>query len=108
MPESGSHATTSRRLIERAKRHDWFAVLVDFIIVVVGIFIGLQVNLWVQSRQDRAVERRYLDRLLADSDESIRVLQQAIALNDRRAATRPLLPAWRTRVLFPATPPCPT
>lgn len=87
MPESGSHATTSRRLIERAKRHDWFAVLVDFIIVVVGIFIGLQVNLWVQSRQDRAVERRYLDRLLADSDESIRVLQQAIALNDRRAAT---------------------
>jgi hypothetical protein len=87
LPESGSNATISRRLTERAKRHDWFAVLIDFIIVVVGIFIGLQVNLWVQTRQDRAVERRYLDRLLADSDESIVVLQQAIALNDRRAAT---------------------
>jgi hypothetical protein len=56
-------------------------------IVVVGIFIGLQVNLWVQSRQERAVERRYLQRLLADSDESALVLRQAIALNDRRAAT---------------------
>jgi hypothetical protein len=73
--------------VERAKGHDWLAVAIDFIIVVVGIFIGLQVNLWVQSRQDRAVERGYLQRLLADSDESIRVLQQSIALNDRRAAT---------------------
>jgi hypothetical protein len=87
VPKSGTNATIPRRLVERAKRHDWFAVLVDFIIVVVGIFIGLQVNLWVELRQDRAVERRYLERLLADSDESVLVLQQAIAVNERRAAT---------------------
>jgi hypothetical protein len=80
-------AVSSRRLIDRARRHDWFAVLVDLIIVIVGIFVGLQANLWVQSRQDRAVERRYLRRLLADSDENVLVLQKAIALNDRRAAT---------------------
>ena len=87
LPETVSNATISRRLAERVRRHDWFAVLVDFIIVVVGIFIGLQVNLWVQSRQERGVERRYLERLLADSDESVLVLREAIALNDRRAST---------------------
>jgi hypothetical protein len=62
-------------------------VLVDLLIVVLGIFIGLQANLWVQSRQDKAIERRYLERLLADSDASAEVLRQAIALNDTRAAT---------------------
>lgn len=80
-------ATKRHRIFKRVKQHDWFAVLVDFVIVVAGIFIGLQVNLWVQSRQDRATEHRYLERLLADSDASIEVLRQAIALNDARAGT---------------------
>jgi len=75
------------RVAERVKRHDWASTGTDFVIVVLGIFIALQANLWVQSRQDVETERRYLERLLADSDANVHLLQQAISLNERRAAT---------------------
>jgi hypothetical protein len=75
------------RVADRVKRHDWTSTFTDFVIVVLGIFIALQANLWVQRRQDVETERRYLDRLLADSDANIRLLQQAISLNEKRAAT---------------------
>ena len=79
-------AAGPRRFADRAKRHDWFAVAIDFLIVVFGIFIGLQANIWVQSRQDRAIEQRYLERLLADADESAVALREAVELNGKRAA----------------------
>lgn len=77
----------SRRFLDSVKRQDWFAVVTDFVIVVLGIFIGLQASLWVQTRQDVETEQRYLERLLADSDANVRALEQAIGVNDRRADT---------------------
>ena len=77
----------SRRFVEGIKRHDWAAVFTDFVIVVLGIFIGLQASLWVQRRQDVETERRYHERLLADSNANVRALEQAIGVNDKRAAT---------------------
>ena len=35
-----------RRISEHVKNQDWFAVCVDFCIVVVGVFIGIQVSNW--------------------------------------------------------------
>lgn len=84
---------SSRRFLDSIKRQDWTAVFTDFVIVVFGIFIGLQASLWVQTRQDIETERRYLGRLIADSDASIRVLQQAISWNESRAASLALLAA---------------
>ena len=55
-----------RRLAEAIKRQDWFVVLLEFLIVVTGIFGGLQVDDWNKLRQDRALERQYLARLLPD------------------------------------------
>lgn len=60
-----------RRFSQNLRRQDWFALLLDLLIVVVGIYLGLQVDAWNTSRQDRATEREYLERLLADMDESI-------------------------------------
>ena len=42
------------RLTEHVRRQDWFAVFLDFVIVVVGVFIGIQVSNWNAARQDRA------------------------------------------------------
>ena len=47
------------------------AVVTDLVIVVLGIVIGLQASQWVQTRQDIETERRYLKRLLADSDANV-------------------------------------
>jgi len=60
-----------RRISAHLKRQDWFAVGLDLLIVVVGIYIGLQVDAWNSIRQDRVVEREYLERLLVDMEESL-------------------------------------
>ncbi len=45
---------------------NWFAVFVDFIIVVVGVFVGLQVSNWNQAQQDSATEYQYIKRIQQD------------------------------------------
>ncbi len=55
-----------RRIIEHVKSESWFAVGLDFIIVVLGVFMGLQVQEWKQQRIDRDQERAYLERLSSD------------------------------------------
>ncbi len=57
------------RLIHHMKNQHWTAVFLDFVIVVVGVFIGLQVNNWNQAR----IQRATLDRQLT----SLRIEMQA-------------------------------
>ncbi len=52
-----------RRITEHVKAQNWTAVALDFLIVVVGVFIGLQVQQWTVERERRASEQRYLIRL---------------------------------------------
>ena len=66
-----------RRISAHLKRQDWFAVGLDLLIVVVGIYIGLQVDAWNSTRQDRVVEREYLERLLFDMEESLEAQRNA-------------------------------
>lgn len=74
-----------RRVTRHVRRQDWFAVFIDFLIVVVGIYIGLQASDWAQGAQDRATERRYLERLFADAQENVKAIQDMVAMHERRA-----------------------
>ncbi len=80
-----------RRFKQHVKAENWFAVCIDFLVVVVGIFIGLQVNEWNQSRKDRVVEQQYLASLKADFQADIEELDKAIALAESRARLGRLL-----------------
>jgi hypothetical protein len=71
-----------RRFSANLKRQDWFALLLDLLIVVVGIYLGLQVDAWNSARQDRATERQYLERLLVDMEESIAAQKISMKEND--------------------------
>ena len=55
-----------RRLAEGIKNQDWFVVVVEILIVVVGIYIGLQVDDWNKARQDRADEKVFMVNLHDD------------------------------------------
>ncbi|MEO0974773.1 MAG: hypothetical protein AAFX85_16920 [Pseudomonadota bacterium] len=44
----------------------WAALVVELLIVVIGVFLGLQAQQWNQSRLDRVAEREYLARLEGD------------------------------------------
>jgi len=59
-----------RRLTEHFRTQNWFAVGLDLVVVVVGIYIGLQADAWMSSQQDRVLEQEYLQRLLTDMEES--------------------------------------
>lgn len=52
-----------RRLTEHIKAQNWFAVGLDFVIVVLGVFIGLQVSNWNDARLDRQHATATLARL---------------------------------------------
>ena len=43
-----------RRITKHVKDQNWFAVGIDFCIVVIGVFIGIQVANWNDVRQQRA------------------------------------------------------
>jgi len=67
-----------RRIAEGIKNQDWFVVFVELMIVVVGIYLGLQVDDWNKGRQDRVEEQAYLERLYEDLDATIGEIQREI------------------------------
>ena len=82
-----------RRLSKSIRKQDWFAVLIEFVVVVAGIFAGLQANEWAQERQDRKLERAALERLFLEAESAHQLLdgdvQRALRLNQiRRNAVR--------------------
>jgi len=75
-----------RRFNEHVRNQNWFAVGLDLIVVVVGIYIGLQADAWMSAKADRQLEREYLQRLLADMEESIDQQRDNIAVFDDSTA----------------------
>ena len=41
-----------RRITDAFRKQDWFPVAVETLIVVFGVFIGLQVNNWNEERKN--------------------------------------------------------
>ncbi len=74
-----------RRFLTHFRRQDWIAICLDFVIVVVGIFVGLQVNQWNEDRKDRQLELQYLASLKLDFESDIEELDNAIALAQMRS-----------------------
>lgn len=61
-----------RNIPTRIREHDWFSVIVEVLIVVAGVFVGLQVSNWNEERKETARGNEYLrrmsDELRADAD----------------------------------------
>ena len=55
-----------RRVIRHVRNQEWTAVGIDFLIVVIGVFIGMQVNTWNTNRQDRERGEIYSERLKSE------------------------------------------
>ena len=47
------------RIRDKAAKHDWFGVVVELLIVIAGVFLGLQANNWNVARTERAEARQY-------------------------------------------------
>jgi hypothetical protein len=56
----------TRRFIAQAKAQNWFAAGLEILIVVVGVFLGIEASNWNQERTDRERGRAFLARIDAD------------------------------------------
>ncbi|WP_310467133.1 hypothetical protein [Sphingomonas sp.] len=55
-----------RQIREHVTSHNWFAVLIDVLIVFVGVFLGIQANNWNQARLTETAARTDRMRLIED------------------------------------------
>ncbi len=60
-----------RRIIEHVKTQNWTAVALDFVIVVMGVFIAMQVQALAVERNRQKSERAYLARLHGEVEQLI-------------------------------------
>jgi hypothetical protein len=68
-----------RRIAEAFRRQDWFTVFVETMIVVLGVFLGLQVNNWNQSRADQNTVARHLTEISLDLNSYLEVHEDLYA-----------------------------
>jgi len=68
-----------RPLIANLRARDWGAILIEIMILVVGVFLGLQVDNWNDARKAAADGRYYTQRLRDELAESIVRLDKSIA-----------------------------
>ena len=64
-----------RSITHHIKQQNWFAVWVDFLIVVVGVFVGLQAQEWSNLRADRNAERAAIERLIVEYQQNLEILK---------------------------------
>ncbi|HOP22668.1 MAG TPA: DUF6090 family protein [Gammaproteobacteria bacterium] len=55
-----------RRITQHIKNQNWFAIFIDFLIVVIGVFIGIQVSNWNEHLNEKQRAENYRNRLYQD------------------------------------------
>ena len=55
-----------RRVIKHFRQQEWTAIGIDFVIVVMGVFIGLQVSNWNTEKQQQERANTYSQRLFEE------------------------------------------
>jgi hypothetical protein len=68
-----------RRIREHVGKHNWFAVGVDLIIVVLGVFLGTQVSNWNADRLAHEAGESYRARIVHDIADNERDMQVRMA-----------------------------
>ena len=55
-----------RRFAHAMKEQNWAAIAIEFVLLVLGVFLGIQVANWNEERIARSLEATYLSRLAED------------------------------------------
>ncbi len=60
-----------RKISKHLKDQNWAAIGIDFVIVVVGVYLGIQVDNWDEARADRDRARVFSERMQSDLETDI-------------------------------------
>jgi hypothetical protein len=67
-----------QRISKNVISQNWFTVVVEFVIVVVGVFMGLQVQDWNEARKARIEEVGLLSRLYVETRELLETQREEL------------------------------
>jgi len=60
-----------RRITEQVRDQNWFAVALDFVIVVMGILIAFQITNWNEARQDNLLYQQARQRVIEEAQTNL-------------------------------------
>ena len=72
-----------RRITKHVVEQNWVAVGIDMLVVVMGIFLGFQLNSWKEDRQDAVKGESYLERIADELEQDIRFFDGVLRSNER-------------------------
>ena len=67
-----------RRFLTRLRLQQWDAIAIELVIVVVGVFIGMQVSNWNEQRREDQRGHEYLIRIQSDLNEDIQSMDERL------------------------------
>lgn len=70
-----------RRLTQSLKEQNWTAIVIEFVLLVIGVFLGIQVGNWNQEREQRNMSVAFSARLREDLRREQWVEQMVIEYN---------------------------
>lgn len=71
-----------RRLATALRKQDWVTVVIETLIVVLGVFLGIQLGNWNEARADRQLGKDYTVRLIADLEHDLFAVRTLIGYYD--------------------------
>jgi hypothetical protein len=77
-----------RRIATAFRKQDWFTVAIETLIVIFGVFIGLQVNNWNEGRADLEWANRNVTQMAEDIRSDIRDIENGINTSQWRSSQR--------------------
>jgi hypothetical protein len=92
-----------RRVIKHVRNQEWTAIAIDFVIVVLGVFVGLQVSNWNASRADRASETLFLGYLAEDLHDDLGEIAYVLSVTEWRMSALAAVIAAATGEPMPTT-----
>ena len=73
-----------RRFSQALKEQNWTAIVIEFVLLVVGVFLGIQVANWNAERENRSRESIYLATLAEDLQSDVAEMERIQRVSTKR------------------------
>lgn len=71
-----------RRITKHLEDQNWFAVALDMLVVIFGVYLGFQLNDWNENRKSIEKGDSYLERIAGELEQDIRFFDNVIRMNE--------------------------
>lgn len=76
-----------RRIIQSLQRQDWTMVFIEFVLVVLGVLLGFQINGWGTEREQARERTEATARLLEEAEQDVSYLRKAVDQQEQRSTS---------------------